>query len=798
MESDSVDSEKHVGGANTSPTSQAMAAPEIDVPLSFNGGSMLPDENFLLGEFNLPEFILEQNFEEENMGGSDVSPPHSPQSSATLNSQPQPNIDPPPIQANNPPMPPPNAQPPPPGFALPGFLNAFYNDFMQLNPQVYIGFVPPTPPGGAPPNAGGPPNVNPDEGTWIGPLPFDNHTPEFLEQRLITKSNFLGADPLRGQLQSWLQMMHRTQGWKRPDSCITEIMEPTRDAKMIIANDEQTSDIDLIWQFWHKRKDVLMCDKGHVMDGPKMLPHSKWHCVNSEMFGSGCIRLEDWNREREFLIDKDLPQYECYSCETCKMYLCDKCAEDKRYHEVGPEDFPIGSKVRVIGVEDPRWSHINGADGVVVDFQRKNDRRLVQLFTDNSVAVALHQIEYVSNDYVEARRKLSKVFRELNPIARRLVIVTSAILDFVGMFDDDVLASEGRKRSPCSKTCPLHKRRVSETRTPTGLLFQSWMVPDFQLVPIEFLIGDSFEEVRLGCIHPLLENEFEQSIVIDLLRRILPEMQSVLKKRYSTKSLLNRRIQIVLKCNMYNFDEEPLRLPRAQVDGHDVDQYLLSAGYCVSSVPTKFDTIKLFDTNRNPLFNHQFFQLCGLKTEKYNGHTVRLRGPSTPPGRMTVEVMGSTNYLQSRDLRQKIKVKPINLARSARVIFEGIERKKEKYIYTQHEPEHFELYDDQFWVLDNRVCSQKIETKGRTGSRMILFISLVDPDCLVDSCNPLFLRQVLKPIFRVPFLVELIGTYLGCAPIKEELRRKWANIVRYKRNSGGIEIDSGGYGCRTM
>ena len=101
---------------------------------------------------------------------------------------------------------------------------------MQLNPQVYIGFVPPTPPyfpkhlydstivlrGGGPPNVGGPPNANPDEGTWIGPLPFDNHTPEFLEQRLITKSNFLGADPLRSQLQSWLQMMHRTQGWVIP------------------------------------------------------------------------------------------------------------------------------------------------------------------------------------------------------------------------------------------------------------------------------------------------------------------------------------------------------------------------------------------------------------------------------------------------------------------------------------------------------------------------------------------------------------------------------------------------------
>ena len=83
-------------------------------------------------------------------------------------------------------------------------------------------------------------------------------------------------------------------------------------------------DVELIWQFWHKRKDVLMCDKGHVMDGPKILPHSKWHCVNSEMFGPGGIRLEDWNREREFLIDKDLPQYECYSCETCDMYLCDK------------------------------------------------------------------------------------------------------------------------------------------------------------------------------------------------------------------------------------------------------------------------------------------------------------------------------------------------------------------------------------------------------------------------------------------------------------------------------------------
>ena len=54
-----------------------------------------------------------------------------------------------------------------------------------------------------------------------------------------------------------------------------------------------------------------------------------------------------------------------------------RCAEDKRYHEVGPENFPIGSKVRVVGVEDPRWSHINGADGVVVDFQSINSSQCV-------------------------------------------------------------------------------------------------------------------------------------------------------------------------------------------------------------------------------------------------------------------------------------------------------------------------------------------------------------------------------------------------------------------------------------
>jgi len=329
-------------------------------------------------------------------------------------------------------------------------------------------------------------------------------------------------------------------------------------------------------------------------------------------------------------------------------------------------------------------------------------------------------------------------------------------------------------------------------------MFQTWMVPDFQLVPCEFVIGDTFENVRLACIHPLLETEFEQNLTCEFLKRALPEMQSLLDDQYGNISLLNRRIQIVLQCLYYNFDEEPLRLPPAHIAGTDVDKFLLSAGYCVSSTPTIFDSINLFGNPLNPSYSPQYYRLHGLKSRRYNGNTVLLRSPLEERGRMIVELLGSEDSLTERQLKPKIKVKPQNLARSARVMFEGIRRQKEKLVFTEHEPEHLELNDDQFWVLDNTVCSQKIETRGRTGTRLVLSISLVDPNNPIDSCNPLFLNKVLKPTFRAPVIIQLIGTFLGCAPIDAELRRKWRSIVRYKRQNDGTQVDTSQFGCLQM